>query len=146
MWYTVRRTVRGPTSADFLLFWPPVCPWMNWSCAVICSLSIPWWDHNVSITFVVACGLPRLTLGYELFSHHCIPQARGMCSVCPKNDRLCSSLCVKTPVLEMVWLCEWETLRDAKGVWACLTGCKEKLSSSLWGRETDRDTNYDRAD
>lgn len=63
---------------------------------------ISWWDYNVSITFVVACGLPRRTLGYGLFSHYCIPQARGMCSVCPKNGTHCSSVSVETPVLEMV--------------------------------------------
>lgn len=91
---------------EMLLFWPPVCPWMNWSCTVICSLSISWWDHNASITFVVACGLPRLVLSYRLFSHHWIPQARWMCSVCPKNGTNCSSLCVKTPVLEGVWVSE----------------------------------------
>lgn len=138
----MRRTERGPTSADILLFWPPVCPWMNWSCTVICSLSLSWWDHNVSITFVVACGLPRLALSHGLFSHHFIPQARGMCSVCPKNGTHCSSLCVKTPVLEMVWLRvrDWERCWE---MWACLTG------DNMFNLENkrDRDKNFvNRAD
>lgn len=88
--YTVRRTVRGPTSAEILLFWPPASPWTTWSYAVFCSLSISWWDYNVSITFVAACGLPTLALSYGLFSHHCIPQARGMCSLFPQNGTRCS--------------------------------------------------------
>lgn len=115
---------------------------MNWSCAVICSLSISWWDYNVSIMFVVACGLPRLALSYGLFSRPCIPQARGMCSVCPKNGTCCSSHCVKTPVLG----CEWETESDAKGcerVWQAVKGNKR---STMWKKKRDTDTDFNRGD
>ena len=107
---------------------------------------VSWWDHNVSITFVVACGLPRLALCYGLFSHHCIPQARGMCSLCPKSGTRCSSLSVKTPVLEMVWLPvkDWER---CCGVWEHVwNAVKENKWSPLWRRETDRDTNFTRGD
>lgn len=82
----------------FYCFRPPVCPWVNQNCRVICSLSISWWDHNVSITFVVAGGPASTRSQLWAISHHCIPQASRMCSLCPKNGTHCSSLCVKTRV------------------------------------------------
>lgn len=109
---------------------------MNWSCAVICSLSISWWDHNVSITFVVVCGLPRLARSYGLFSHHCIPQARGMCSVCPKNGTRCSSLRVKTPVLEMVWL----SVRDGEMLWGVSLFDRLEIETNVHICENERQT------
>ncbi len=130
--------MRGPTSADILLFWPPACPWMNWSCAVICYLSISWWDHNVSITFVVLVACLSV-MGYFLPTVSHRQGERAQCA--PRNGTRCSSLCVTTPVLETVWL--W--VRDAKDCERVCRAVKGNKCPTLWRRETDRDTNVNRA-
>lgn len=55
---------------------------------------VSYWGHNISITILVACGLPRLILSYGLFSHHCIPQERE-CARCapPKWQLQSESIC-----------------------------------------------------
>lgn len=129
----------------FYCFWPPVCPWVNQNCRVICSLSISWWDHNVSITFVVAGG-PASTRSqlWAIFSP-LYPTGKQNVLTMPQKWHM-----LQQPLREntcpgkqyCLWVRDWQRCWEIS---ACLTGCKWKQMFN-WRSEKDRDSNFNRVD
>lgn len=111
----------------FYCFRPPVCPWVNQNCRVICSLSISWWDHNVSITFVVAGG-PASTRSqlWAIFSPLYPTGEQNVLTMPQKWHTLQQPLRENTCPGKQ-HCCEWETGRHVERVqrvWQAVNGNK----------------------
>lgn len=124
----------------FYCFWPPVCPWVNQNCRVICSLSISWWDHNVSITFVVAGG-PASTRSqlWAIFSP-LYPTGEQNVLTMPQKWHMLQQPLRENTCPGKQYCCEWETGRDVERfqhVWQAVNGNK---CSTEGARKTETQT------
>lgn len=124
----------------FYCFQPAVYPWVNQNYRVICSLSISWWDHNVSITFVVAGG-PASTRSqlWAIFSPLYPTGEQNVLTMPQKWHTLQQPLRENTCPGKQ-YFCEWETGRHVERfqrIWQAVNGNK---CSTEGARKTEMQT------
>lgn len=106
---------------------------MGWSCQVLCLLS-PGGTiiFPLCLYWLVEC---LEVLGYGLFSHHCIPPSKGICS--PKWHTLL--LLLQQPLCDNT--CMWNGLRNRTGAEGSEQTCSLKETNvTLWRQERERQT------